>query len=83
MKFLARVGGGEGRGTKVVDKIGAPISLLSVAFFVFLRLGFLAEIFGSKKSGGELTCWTPYCNVITVNTVQYITVVYSTDVSRQ
>ena len=46
---LAWVGGGEGRGTKVVDKIGAPVSLLSVAFFGFLRSGFLAGIFGSEK----------------------------------
>jgi hypothetical protein len=51
MKLLARVGGGEERGTKVVDKIGAPVSLLLVAFFGFLRLGFLAGIFGSEKSG--------------------------------
>ncbi len=49
MKLLARVGGGEGRETKVVDKIGAPVSLLSVAFFGFSRLGFLAGIFGSEK----------------------------------
>ena len=49
MKLLARVGGGEGRGTKVVDKIGAPVSLLLVAFFGFSRSGFLAGIFGSKK----------------------------------
>ena len=60
MKLLASVGGGEGRGTKVVDKIGAPVSLLLVALFGFLRLGFLAGIFGNKKSGWELTCWTPY-----------------------
>ncbi len=35
---------------KVVDKIGAPVSLLSVAFFGFSRSGVLAGIIlGSKK----------------------------------
>ncbi len=64
MKLLARVGGGEGRGTNVVDKIGAPVSLLLVAFFSFLRLGFLAGILGGKKNDGELTCWTPYLHIL-------------------
>ena len=53
---LLEGGGGEGRETKVVDKICAPVSLLWVAFFCFSHLGFLAEIFWSKKSGRELTC---------------------------
>ncbi len=48
----------------MVDKIGAPVILLSVAFFGFSRSGFLAGIFGSKKSGRELTCWTPYIKLV-------------------
>jgi hypothetical protein len=60
MKLLARVGGKEGSGTKAVDKIGAPVSPLSVAFFRFLARDFLLEFLGAKKNCGELSCWTPY-----------------------
>ncbi len=60
MKLLARVGGEEGSGTKAVDKIGAPVSPLSVAFFRFLARDFLLEFLGAKKNCGELSCWTPY-----------------------
>ena len=59
MTLLERVGGGDGRETKVADKIDAPVSLLSVFVFGFSCLGFLAGIFGIKKSCRELTCWIP------------------------
>jgi len=64
MKLLARVGGEEGSGTKAVDKIGAPVSPLSVAFFRFLARDFLLEFLGAKKNCGELSCWTPYYIVL-------------------
>ena len=51
-------------GTKAVDKIGAPISPLSVAFFRFLARDFLLEFLGAKKNCGELSCWTPYLKLL-------------------
>ena len=53
MKLLARVGGEEGSGTKAVDKIGAPVSPLSVAFFRFLARDFLLEFLGDGAQGDD------------------------------
>ena len=55
MKLLARVGGGEGRGTKVVDKIGARVSLLLVAFFGFV-LSPLINL-GMQHDGKSARTW--------------------------
>ena len=55
MKLLARVGGEEGRGTKAVDKIGAPVSPLSVAFFrFFAHRIFCWNFWEQKKLRGTL-----------------------------
>ena len=54
MKLLARVGGGEGRGMKAVNKIGVPVSLLLVAFFrFFARRIFTGILGGEKKIAGN------------------------------
>ena len=52
-EIVGKGGGRGGGGTKVADKIGAPVSLLLVAFFGFSRSGFLAGILGVKKMAGN------------------------------
>ena len=52
MKLLARLEGGEGRGTKVVDKIGLPVICVPLLFLVFCIRDF-SGILGGKKMAGN------------------------------
>ena len=73
MKLLARVGGGEGRGTKVVNKIGAPVSLLLVVFFLFFALGIFSwNFWEQKKVAGNSTAGPLTTGVLTLLNLQCV-----------